>query len=284
MRNVEQTQIDVSFAEDGSPLTEIKNKAFLSQKSVYKLSVGESVNKIGDWAFAHMENLELLILPPHELTWGKQVFLGCRKLEQIQIRGDESGNPATPWLLASAVRILKDDSLLCPELAGSSVHHEEWMKKYDEKLVHFIEAPDEEGFDPVFIGWFNVEDVDDQLPRHLKKRREEKAELILQRLLYPDCLEEKSKNVLVGYLKEHMPGEEKREHIEAFHVICREDDKYEQDVRYMQLLEREGMLQECMIDALLDSMKNPSAEVKAYLLNKKAEMTCEKDVFEAFEL
>lgn len=284
MLNVEQTQIDVNLSEDGTPVTEIKSKAYLSRKFVHRLTVGDSVQKIGDWAFAHMENLETLVLPLHEMTWGKQVFLGCRNLKQIQIRGDESGNGATPWLLASAVRILKDESLLRPEKAGSGIYHREWLKEYDDALIRFLEASDEEGFDPVFIGWFNVEDVDDQLPRHLEKRRIEKAELTLQRLLYPDLLDKKNKRFLDDYLKNHMPGEKIREHMTVFDVLCDAEKEYEQDIRYMQILDREELLTENILDALLADMKYPSAEVKAFLLKKKGEITQKKDIFEEFEL
>lgn len=284
MLRVEQTQIEVNFSEDGSPVTEIKSKAFLSRKAVHKLILGDSVQKVGDWAFAHMENLETLVVPRHEIMWGKQVFLGCRQLMQIRIRGDESENAATPWLMASAIRILKDERLLQPEKAGSSVYHREWIQNYDEELIHFLETPDEEGFDPVFIGWFNVEDVDDQLPKYLEMRRLEKAELTLQRLLYSKHLSEKAERVLAGYLKDHLPSEEKKDHITVFEMLCDEEREYGQDVRYMQILEKEGLLTEEILDGLLESMKSPSAEVKAFLLNKKGEITQKRDIFEEFEL
>lgn len=284
MLKVEQTQITVNMSEDGSPITEIRNKAFLSRKSVHRLIVGDSVQKIGDWAFAHMENLEILVLPCHEISWGKQVFLGCKNLAQIQITGDESENEATPWLLASAVRILKDESLLLPEKAGNRICHREWLNKYDKKLIHFLESPDEEGFDPVFIGWFNVEDVDDQLPRHLEKRRIEKAELVWQRLLYPDFLSEKEEKLLADYLKKHMPGDGNEEHTAAFDVLCDGEKHYGQDIRYMHILEREKLLSEELIDALLDRMESASAEIKAFLINKKMESAQKKDFFEEFEL
>lgn len=284
MLNVEKTQISVELSGDGTPVTEIKSKAFLSRKAIHKLIVGDSVQRIGDWAFAHMENLEVLVLPRHEMTFGKQVFLGCKNLMQIQIREDESENPATPWLMASAIRILKEESLLQPEKAGSSAFHREWIQKYDERLVHFLTAPDEEGFDPVFIGWFNVEDVDDQLPRHLKKRREEKAELVLQRLLYAECLSEKEKGRMVEYIRQHMPGGEKKDHTAVFDVLCDGEMDYGMDVRYMQILERENLLPEEIMDALLENMKAPSAETKAFLLAKKGDLTQKKDIFEEFEL
>lgn len=284
MINREKTLIEVNVSENGDPVTEIGNKEFLSFKSVYKLVIGENVRKIGDWAFAYMEKLEQVVLPCHDIVWGKQAFLGCGRLMKIQIREDESGNPGTPWFLASAVRILKEEKLLKPEKAGSSVNHREWIKEYDKSLFQFIESPDQEGFDPVFIGWFDVEDTDDQLPRHLLKRRTEKTELILQRLLYPDFLTEKEENILKDYLRKHMPGKEKRDHEVVFEVLCDEEKEYARDMRYMRILEEKQLLGEDVLNAFLENMENFSPEIKAFLLRKKGEMMMEKDIFEAFEL
>lgn len=281
----EQTCITVDVKSDGNPVTEIENKAFLSQKSVHELILPDSVRKVGDWAFAHMENLEKVVIPCHAMIWGKQVFLECNRLSEIQIRNDESQNPATPFLMASAVHIMKEEKLLQPERAGNKKEHQKWLEEYDKALLHFLEEPDEEGFDPVFIGWFDVEDMDDQLPRHLKKRREQKAQLVLQRLLYPSYLPEKEKKLLVDYLKDHLPdGEKKREHTVAFSLLCDGEMEYGQDIRYMRILEKENLLSENLILALIDGMENPSPEVTAFLLKKKGEMLQEKNIFEEFIL
>lgn len=283
-KNVEQTVIRVELAEDKSPVTEIPRKAFLSRKAVRELQIGDSVQRIGDWAFAHMEGLETVELPFHAMIWGKQVFLGCSRLTRIQIRGAESTCAAIPYLMASAVRILKEESLLQPERAGSAAYCGKWIKSYDEKLLHFLMAPDEEGFDPVFIGWFEVKDIDDQLPGYLLKRRMDKAELVLQRLLYPDFLTFAEEEALADYLKNHLPGEGKREHMVVLELLCDGEKEYGQDIRYMQLLDREGLLTESVLEALLNGLEAPSAEVKAFLLNRKAKITEKKDIFDEFVL
>ena len=68
-------EIVVAFSEEGEAITQIGGKAFLSCKSIKKLEIAGSVTGIGDWAFAHMQNLEILILPRHEL---KKRSLFCR--------------------------------------------------------------------------------------------------------------------------------------------------------------------------------------------------------------
>lgn len=82
-------------------VTQIGTKAFLSCKSVKKLVLSDRIDRIGDWAFAHMQNLQLLELPCHEINLGRKVFLGCEALRQIRIRGDESGNQGTPFFMVS---------------------------------------------------------------------------------------------------------------------------------------------------------------------------------------
>lgn len=255
---------------EGSKVTQIGAKAFLSCKSVKKLVLSDSVEKIGDWAFAHMQNLQLLQVPCHEIDLGRKVFLGCKALEQIQIRGDESGNQGTPFFMASAVRVLNNDALWKPKEAGSRESHKKWMEKYDNALFRFLEEPDESGFEPVFIGWFHVEDTDEQLPRYLQKRRKEKTELVFQRLLYPAYLEEEKKKALYGYLKERMP----------IALLCQPGSEYGRDVRYMKLLQEGDILTPDIIRLLLRKMSEASPEITAFLLREQSKAQQKGDFFE----
>lgn len=265
--------------------TEVKAKAFLSCKTVEKLILEDSVTAIGDWAFAHMQNLHTLVLPGHEISLGKKVFLDCEKLKEIQIRDDRSGNPGTPYFMASAVRVLKKEELCRPEMAGRSVSHREWMKEYDSALLHFIQEEDAEGFEPVFIGWFHVEDTDEQIPRYLKKRREDKVELIFQRLLYPEYLSGEDRTLLEKYLREHMPyGSRAKEHTVVFDMICDSSTEYGTDIAYMKILEKAGCLTKETISLLMEQMEEAAAEITAFLLKKQAELTKGNDYFSELEL
>ncbi|MGN1180007.1 MAG: leucine-rich repeat protein [Suilimivivens sp.] len=280
----EDTEVTVSVDDRNCPISEVKDKAFLSCKTVEKLVLGDFVEVIGDWAFAHMQNLRTLVLPGHEILFGKKVFLDCEKLREIQIRDDESGNPGTPFFMASAVRILKKEELCRPEMAGRSAFHREWMKEYDNALLGFIQEKDTEGFEPVFIGWFHVEDTDEQIPRYLKKKREEKAELIFQRLLYPMFLSEEDKAVLEQYLRDHMPeGSRAKEHTVVFDMLCDASMEYGKDIAYMKILERAGCLTKETVSRLLENMEEAAAEITAFLLKKQAELTKGNDYFSEFE-
>lgn len=270
-------------------VTQIGTKAFLSCKSVKKLVLSDRIDRIGDWAFAHMQNLQLLELPCHEINLGRKVFLGCEALRQIRIRGDESGNQGTPFFMASAVRVLKNDVLCKPQEAGKKKNHEKWINAYDKSLFQFLEEPDEAGFEPVFIGWFHVEDTDEQLSRYLEKRRRDKTELVFQRLLYPAYLEEEKKKALYGYLREHMPKEEeqaveKKEQATAFMLLCEPEGEYGKDIRYMKIMEQGGILTPELIRLLLREMPDASPEITAFLLRKQAQPQQKTDFFEELQL
>lgn len=278
-------EVIIGGMSSGEVITRIEDKAFLSCKTIEKLVLGDTVTEIGDWAFAHMQNLHTLILPCHELTLGKKVFLNCTSLSRIKVRGDESGNDGTPYFLASAVRIMGSDMLCKPERAGNHMYHKEWMEEYDSVLLHFLRQSDEEGFEPVFMGWFHVEDMDEQIPRYLLKRRREKTELVYQRLFYSTFISEKTKQELYDFLRWHIPGgKEERVHIQAFELMCEENSPYSRDVRYLQIWEEGGFLSASVISQLLEKMHSPLPEVTSFLLRKQGKIKGEKDYFSALDL
>ncbi len=274
----------VFLSEEGNEITDIAAKAFLSCKSIKKLTIGGSVTRIGDWAFAHMKNLQILLLPRIEITFGKKVFLDCEKLMQIQICPDESGNPGTPYFLASAVSVLKKEELCQPVKAADKVLHQAWIQAYDKVLFSFLEQADEDGFDPVFFGWFRVEDIDEQLPRFLEEKRRKKAQLVLQRLLYPAYLKEENREKLYQYIKKHVPSEDgKKEHTAVYALFCDENEEYGKDIKYLQILKQSGCLNSMLMQMLLENIKEASAEIRAYLLREKQQLLKENDYFAGFD-
>lgn len=280
-----ETEVIVGDTSSEEIITQIGDKAFLSCKTVQKLVLGDNVTEIGDWAFAHMQNLYTLILPCHKLALGKKVFLDCTHLTRIEIRGDESGNEGTPYLMASAVRIMKNEMLCKPEEAGNKILHKKWIREYDSGLLHFLRQPDEEGFEPVFMGWFHVEDMDEQIPRYLLKRRREKTELVYQRLLYSTLIKEETKQELYDYLRAHMPGgKEEKVHTLTFELMCEKDSPYSKDMRYLRIWEEGGFLSVPAMKLLLEKMNSPSPEVTAFLLRKQGKIEDEKDYFLALDL
>ncbi len=271
----------VSLADQ--PITHIAPKAFLSCKGIQSLTLSDSLETIGDWAFAHMQQLTDLYLPAKSITFGKKVFLDCEKLQRIHVSPDTSGNDGLPQMLAATVTILQDMTLLQPWLAGSETTHANWLTDFDAALQAFLESPDEQDFEPIFYGWFNDEDADStQLPKYLHKRRSQKLYLAFLRLRYSLHLSGTLRQLLLGYLADHMPeGKEAHKHTITWELLpqyCREE------IIYIQLLEEAGALTATNIPAIIEHLRNASPELIAYLLRLQNELQKKSDFFDNFAL
>lgn len=276
------------------PITHIAPKAFLSCKGIQSLTLPESVEHIGDWAFAHMQSLTDLTLPARPITFGKKVFLDCEKLKRIHLIPDTSGNEGLPLLLGAAVTILQDMSLLRPAQAGHAETHAQWLADFDKAVTAFVESPDEQGFEPVFYGWFNDEDADStQLPKYLHKRRSQKLELTFLRLRYDYYLQEPLKVLLQRYLTEHLPGtltghlqEPIAEYFTAPHTITWEllPEYCRDEVTYIKIIADTGALTAANIPAFLAHLQDACPEVIAYLLRMQSSLREQSDFFDNFAL
>ncbi len=271
----------VSLAEE--PYLHIGPKAFLSCKTIESLKLPMGLITIGDWAFAHMHNLTDLYLPAHDIILGKKVFLDCENLQRIHIMDDTSGNEGLAQMMGAAVTILGNMDLLRPHLAGNHNTHEAWLADFDESLKEFLVSEDGNGFEPVFYGWFNDDDVySTQLPLYLKKKRTGKLTLAFMRLRYPLHLADDLKALLQTYLADHMPwGAKADEHTITWDLLpsyCRSE------LIYIQIPEQAGAFKTAHIPALIEHLKDASPEVIAYLLNLHTENKCADDFFTHFSL
>ena len=271
----------VSLADE--PYLHIAPKAFLSCKTIESLKLPMTLESIGDWAFAHMHSLMDLYLPAHNITLGKKVFLDCENLQRIHIMGDTSGYEGLAEMLGAAVTILQNTDLLEPHLAGGRDTHEAWLADFDTALEEFLTSEDNHGFEPVFYGWFNDDDVySTQLPIYLKKKRTGKLYLAYLRLRYERHLSDDLRALLQAYLADHMPwGTKAGEHTVTWDLLpdyCREE------LIYIQLLEQAGAFETSQIPTLIDHLQNASAEIIAYLLNLHTANKRTDDFFTHFSL
>ncbi len=271
----------VSLADE--PYLHIAPKAFLSCKTIESLKLPMTLETIGDWSFAHMHNLTDLYLPACNITLGKKVFLDCENLRRIHIMGDTSGNEGIAEMLGAAVTILQNTDLLQPHLAGGSDTHAAWLAEFDAALEEFLTSEDNHGFEPVFYGWFNDDDVySTQLPLYLKKKRTGKLYLAYLRLRYDLHLADPLKAILQAYLADHMPwGTKADEHSITWDLLpdyCREE------LIYIQILEQAGAFDTTNIPVLIDHLQDASPEVIAYLLNLHTANKCVDDFFTHFSL
>lgn len=271
----------VSLAE--KTYSHIAPKAFLSCKTIESLKLPLQLESIGDWAFAHMHNLTDLYLPARNILLGKKVFLDCENLKRIHIMGETCGNKGLPELLGATVTILENTDLLQPHLAGNYDTHEAWLADFDEALAEFLVSEDNHGFEPVFYGWFNDDDVySTQLPLFLKKKRTDKLTLAFMRLRYSLHLADDLRILLQDYLADHMTwGAKANEHTITWDLLpsyCRDA------LIYIQILEQSSAFEASHIPALMEHLQDASPEVIAYLLNLKSSHQQSEDFFEHFSL
>lgn len=242
---------------NGKPLSVIGAKAFLSCREIERLELPETVERIEDWAFAHMKNLKEIVMPARKITFGKKVFLGCRNLKRVSLSGAEGIYEGISCFLASMV-VFMEEQPVEPELAGDSEGQWEWLKKYDTALLQYLDREDSYGFEPAFIGWFNVEDVDDQQQDFIRERQKCKILLAFQRLLYGEKLAKGTEQKLSEYLlKAGMLVAE---------LFAEEKNEYGGDVRYYKIWQRIGGFEVLSAQDLLDRLPDADPEVRAFLM------------------
>lgn len=277
-----EVQVTIPSFYEALPVSVIGSKAFLSCKSVHELTLPDTITEVGDWAFAHMKHLNCLTLPFGDISFGKHVFLDCGELREIHIANDTSKNPGTPFLLASAVTLLQEMSLCTPCVVGDYNTHNCWLQDYDAALLSFLAAPDDTGFEPVFLGWFSVEDFDSQRSRFTLERQKAKTFLAFQRLLYSHELKEETKKFLADYLTSHMVGGRlEQEHIVPFTELCQ---VYQNDVRYLKVIADTGYITKETFPVLQGGLRDSNAEVMAFLLDYQQKFLNNGDFFDTLTL
>lgn len=253
---------------EGLPVTRIEKKAFLSRKNLRKVFLPDSMEEIGDWAFAYCGGLKEVRLPCREVRFGKAVFMECGCLERL------TGTGAQAELLAAAVTALDAYYLLEPRAAGSG----EWLAKWDNRLMAVMRTPETEGYSrQVLCGEEDYGSTD--LSAYTSGRRRQKAGLALLRLLFPEALSEDNRAFLEDYLRGHAKGSASGE--EAWQVVLEEHGS---DRAYYSLFAELGCISEENFDESFRDIGEEYPEMKAFFLRYKEERLGMKDFFEELEL
>ena len=252
------------------PVREIAKKAFLSKKYLRKVFLPDTVDEIGDWAFAYCDNLEQVTLPGHAVSFGRAVFLDCNKLKQLSI---ENRGEDTAALLAAAVTTAQAPYLLDIEEAGS----EGWLTRWDARMLELMNRPDEEGFSrQVLCGEEDYGSTDKNA--FMREKRKTKARLLLLRCLYDRNLDGMVKEQLEQYLRTHTKGCAEEE---TWQVILREHGN---DRAHYQLFTELGCLTEENFDSVISDIGEEYPEMKAYFMRYKEEKIGYSDFFDDLEL
>lgn len=241
---------------------EIAAKEFLSRKDIEELILPADITSIGNWAFAHMKNLEYITFPRKEIHLGKDIFLGCDGLKQVRLKGEENDFLSDAGcMLAGLLPREGTLSLLMPKEIGSG----EWFFRADEFLTEFLEEEDESGFQPMWFG--GEEDYDDNetnVALYREKRRTEKLALAITRLLHDAGLTAEHRKQLYLFLQNTLAGTEEA----PWQFLAA---RYGQQSQVFRIVAQAGCVAEKNEQMVLRVMENGSPEGRAFLLQWCAE-------------
>lgn len=245
------------------PVCIIRKKAFLSKKNLRKIYLPETIDEIGDWAFAYCDNLQEVWMPKKKIGFGRAIFMECGKLIRLWIchrntgknGADRDWDKKSACLLSAAVTAMDAYYLLDPEETGSS----EWLNKWDARLVDVIDKPDTEGYShQVLCGEEDYGSTD--LAAFVAESRKRKVRLAFLRLLCPMGLNMILENRLKAYLKQHTKDCESEE---AWEVLWKEHGEHRE---YYELFVRIGGLTEENVTKALADVGENTPEMKAYFI------------------
>lgn len=261
---------------DNNPYTAIGNKAFLSCKNVYEIKLPDTICEIGDWAFAHMKDLKKIIVPSRKISIGRDAFLDCNNLQEIVIYPDNSCNKGLSYLLASCVTILKSYELVDFEIASNQ--NEKWCRLYDEELLRYIKQPDDRGFQPFIVGWFNDEGEEEQLASYIEKEKNAKISLCFLRLKYNNHLNDNMKNEFISYINNKL--EKGKDETNTCWIFFR--DNLSDDIQYVKIAAENNMFDSESKTELITyiNKRNGNPEIAAYLLALTEEKKTIEQIFE----
>ena len=280
------TEVHVPEKIDGMSVKVLAKKAFLSRKNLKRVFLPESLEEVGDWAFAYCTGLESVWLPKKNIKLGSGVFMECPGIRKIYAYGEEdiraggSGSSSmerkkkadqTAALLAAAVT-LDAEYLLDMGEAGT----EPWTKKWDARMKAIMETEDGDGYTRMIL--CGEEDYGCSLEEFIKNKRKNKVRLAMLRLLNPIGLPEESEALWKEYLLEHTKGCQSEE---TWEVMLKEHG-YEEE--YFKLFADIGGIHEGNFDGLLIDMGEDYAEMKAFFIGYKERQMGGKDFFDALSL
>lgn len=260
---------------DGYPVVWIGKKAFLSCKTLRKLSLPESLAGIGDWAFAYCAGLESVTLPYRRLEIGQGVFKECTALSQIiDCRNGETAQDVS-FLLAATVGVLDAFYLFDPENAGT----DNWIAGFDARVASQMALADNEGFSKMLLcGEEDCGSRDTDVGYYMEQKRRGKVRLAMLRLFHDYGLTEALREELVRYLLAHVKGCENEE---TWRVILEE---HGDERPYYELLTGLGGVNGENFQAMMEDMGERHAEMKAYLMRYHDGQRKKEDAFAQFEL
>ncbi len=270
---------------NGLPVRKVGKKAFMNSRQLRRIVVPDTVKKLSEWAFAYCDLLEEVELPKRQITMGTGVFLGDKRLSKIVLRARKKEQDSdwarcsdklkndTAALLAVVPFMEDGEHLLNAKDAGN----EDWINKWDARLVKILEEPDEKGYTDVIL--CGEEDINCNLENFVKDKRKKKVRFCFLRLLNDSGLQKDIRVILEDYLISHIVG---CASMETWLVLKEEKGHIRE---YYELYAKLGCLNCDNYDATLADLGEKQPEMKAYFMRWHEDYRQkEGDFFDIFEL
>lgn len=272
---------------------EITKKQFMGNREHVEVVIPSHVSVVGDWAFAYCKNLECIFIPIQLVRFGKEVFLGCEKLERVYVydekplegmeRAELSGNNCGKEKesgLANANCFAEDLQAklwkVClvdwktPVWDETEEDRAIWMEKWDVLCGRYLSEPDLEGFAPFLAG--GEEDYSDQSTdsaNYCHKKRMNKVFCVATRLLlaeeYPIQLDRRKE--FIEYLDRQFQTE--GENCETWEFLLKEEEHLPELVK---CYEKSGLFTKERLQKVISLTPDGKVELKAMLMKlQKAE-------------
>ena len=245
--------------EDGleKPVISIGKKAMLSRKSLRRVILPETIEEVGDWAFAYCDALREVVLPEKEIRFGKGIFRECGRVKSVSVRGKHQDVGA---LLAAAVTLLDTPYLFTPVYCGE----EDWLRQWDARMLQLLHAADQDGYSKmVLCGEEDYGSTD--LEAFLRTKRRKKVRLAMLRLLCGERLSGGLQAYLEGYLKTHTKGCRSEE---SWQVVLEEGETHPE---YVHLFLQLGCVTRENIEAMIGQMREDQPQLRAAFLRYRQE-------------
>lgn len=274
---------------DTLPVTRIGKKALMNSRQLRRISLPDTMKKLGEWAFAYCPLLEEVELPKRKISMGTGVFLGDKQLSAIVLRTREKdkGKESDWWsgcietykedtaILLAALPVMESGEYL---LDMKEAGRKEWFQAWDACLLKMIDEPDEKGYtDMILCG---EEDLNCSLDLFVREKRKKKVRYCFLRLLRDSELSGQTRQILKNYLLEHTVG---KPSMEAWLVLKEEKGHLRE---YYELYVSLGGLTKENYDATLADLGEKQPEMKAYFMRQYEEMKGKGNIdgFSVFQL
>lgn len=273
-----ESELAIPGEIENLPVTVIGKKAFLSNKTIRRITLPDRLEQIEDWAFAHCAKLEQVEMPYSRMEVGQGVFKECHSLRQIVDKfqaEQEKSREDISYLLAAT--IVKLDAFYLFDL--ESVGEESWIRRWDERALTLMKADDAEGFSKMLLcGEEDYGSRENDLGYYMEQQRRAKVRLAILRLMHDYLLAQPVRDKLTDYLLAHTKGKESEE---TWRVVLEE---HGDERAYYQFLIDCGCVTEENFKDIIEDMGGEHTEMKAFLMHSHAQIRQGEDAFAAFTL